>query len=49
MGRLLEERGSQKTCHFVHVCGDGKSSGGYAWGFFYERICNVLEERNMLR
>ena len=25
---------SQKTCHYVHVCGDGKSSSQNAWGFF---------------
>ena len=32
--RKVDWSESQKTCHYVHVCGDGKSSGDYAWGFF---------------
>ena len=35
--RRVDWSESQKTCHYVHVCGDGKSSSGYAWGFFLSK------------
>ena len=35
--REVDWSDSQKTCHYVHVCGDGKSSSACAWGFFFEQ------------
>ena len=42
--RWVDWSESQKTCHYVHVCGDGKSSSGYAWGFFFEQAPIAFEK-----